>query len=577
MPYIVMKRNDIDDGLLQQLDLRPNVSQRRNIDPPGQTQYRRDILNGTTTLTADVFDTAASGLTPWLLANVSSGSGGAGAGSITTVVQASLLDGETVVISDGTTSLTFVIVVTAGYAVAPPNVMVDCSAAVTATNVRDAFILAINAVSNFDILAAAGGAATVTLSNTNENITAASRNVAITETVAFAGVSATGTYTEVNAPLSQPGYVAATGRFEFAAAPITGVGVDTCDVCGNVLTIANGPRTPGNDDMDGTLGNVGALAAEMVAAITDPTNSFAAVCTAADIGAVVTVTSVVMGTPGNALTIAVTLTAPGEILVSGATLAGGLDADLITIAGTPLTSANGARTPGNDDFDGSLLTPTLIAADMVAAINDVANSFVGSVVASNLLGVVTITAATAGVAGNAITTTVTVTNPADLTVQQATLAGGIDGFATVGMVGATNSDALTVAEATQDATDILGILNYGAAAAAGALTLAAINGALTTGTITQAQLPEVLEILAGRTYTVPAGTIIEAAAAFIPVGASTMFTTDTRHTQMTGALRISMGEGRLAQATAATFSYGGTAGAAVAVYNDDGTLFTVPS
>jgi hypothetical protein len=335
MPYIVMKRNDLPDGLLQQLDLKPNTSQRKvPYQPDGQTRYQRDILNETTTLTADVVDTECAGLIPWLLANVSSGAGVAATGSITTVVKANLLDGENVVITDGTTPTTFEIVVTAGYAPTPPRVPVDLSAAgvITADNVRDAFIAAINGVANFNITASSGGAATVTLTNTDENILAAARNVVITTTVA--------------------------------------------DV----------------------------------------------------------------------------------------------------------------------------------------------------------------------------------------------------GWAVAGMANATASDALTVAEATQDATDILGVLNYGAAGAAGALTFTAINAALTTGGITQAQLPDVLEILAGRTYTVPAGTILEAAGAFLQPGAATMFTADTRHTYLTSALRISLMEGRLALAIGATFTYGGTTGAALAVYNDDGSL-----
>lgn len=37
--YIVMTRNDLEDNILQLLDVKPNVSQRSDLDPPGQTQY----------------------------------------------------------------------------------------------------------------------------------------------------------------------------------------------------------------------------------------------------------------------------------------------------------------------------------------------------------------------------------------------------------------------------------------------------------------------------------------------------------------------------------------------------------
>lgn len=47
----------------------------------------------------------------------------------------------------------------------------------------------------------------------------------------------------------------------------------------------------------------------------------------------------------------------------------------VDIGGVSLTSVAGARTSGSNDFDGSLATPTLVAADMVAAINDPANGF----------------------------------------------------------------------------------------------------------------------------------------------------------------------------------------------------------
>jgi hypothetical protein len=55
--------------------------------------------------------------------------------------------------------------------------------------------------------------------------------------------------------------------------------------------------------------------------------------------------------------------------------------DTVSLGGIPLTSVAAPRTPGSDDFDGSLGTPALIAADLVAAINDPANSFSTFVVA----------------------------------------------------------------------------------------------------------------------------------------------------------------------------------------------------
>ncbi len=58
-----------------------------------------------------------------------------------------------------------------------------------------------------------------------------------------------------------------------------------------------------------------------------------------------------------------------------------LPGDTVVLGGISLTSVAGPRTPGSDDFDGSLGTPALIAANMVAAINDPTNSFSAFVVA----------------------------------------------------------------------------------------------------------------------------------------------------------------------------------------------------
>lgn len=53
----------------------------------------------------------------------------------------------------------------------------------------------------------------------------------------------------------------------------------------------------------------------------------------------------------------------------------------VVLGGVSLTSVAVPRTPGSNNFNGSLGTPALIAADMVAAINDPANSFSTFVVA----------------------------------------------------------------------------------------------------------------------------------------------------------------------------------------------------
>lgn len=62
--------------------------------------------------------------------------------------------------------------------------------------------------------------------------------------------------------------------------------------------------------------------------------------------------------------------------------------DTITVNGITLTGVGGARTPGNDDFDATLVSVSALATEIFNAVSDPANSFVGSV--SAILGVTTV-------------------------------------------------------------------------------------------------------------------------------------------------------------------------------------------
>ena len=142
-------------------------------------------------------------------------------------------------------------------------------------------------------------------------------------------------------------------------------------------------------------------------------------------------------------------------------------------------------------------------------------------------------------------------------------AGAITDF-----VGATDSDALTASEASTDADDIIALVG------AGPITQSTINGALTTGAINKEDVSAILALLTGATYTVPASTTIETAGAFVNAGASIDAPVQGRQIYDSGRLRISFNEGRLSKLVSADFTYDGTAGAALAVLNDDGTVYT---
>lgn len=110
--------------------------------------------------------------------------------------------------------------------------------------------------------------------------------------------------------------------------------------------------------------------------------------------------------------------ADGTFTVGTAPLTAG---DTLTIGGLPLTGVAGSRTSGNDDFSVDGVTVSIVAAEIAAAINDPANSFSALVVATAVLGVVTITAQAPGAGGNAITIA---SSTGDVVASGATLTGG---------------------------------------------------------------------------------------------------------------------------------------------------------
>ena len=113
--------------------------------------------------------------------------------------------------------------------------------------------------------------------------------------------------------------------------------------------------------------------------------------------------------------------ATGTATVVNAPLAVG---DTLTIGGTALTGVTGTRTAGSDDFSVDGVTVGAVAAEISAAIDDSANSFYGTVTADYSAGVVTVTASSPGVGGNAITLATATTPAGGITVSGATLTGG---------------------------------------------------------------------------------------------------------------------------------------------------------
>ena len=137
---------------------------------------------------------------------------------------------------------------------------------------------------------------------------------------------------------------------------------------------------------------------------------------------------------------------------------------------------------------------------------------------------------------------------------------------------------ITVAVANAAANAITALLNAGSA-----VTVAAVNNALVANGVQNAgagtglatapsdgAIADILQVLAGGQYVLPAGSLVGNLAA--PAGLGSFVSGVYLPTYDTGAFQISLGSGQLSVFTSAAFDYLGTTGAALAVYNDDGTL-----
>jgi hypothetical protein len=129
--------------------------------------------------------------------------------------------------------------------------------------------------------------------------------------------------------------------------------------------------------------------------------------------------------------------ATGSFTVVTAPLAIG---DFVSVDGINLTGVAAGRTSGANNFNCTLGTQAAIAAEIVAALNDPANAFAGTVTAVLDGTDIDLTASTPGAVGNTITLGATTVPPGGVTTSGATLTGGggtgslvgVDGIEVVG-------------------------------------------------------------------------------------------------------------------------------------------------
>lgn len=281
----------------------------------------------------------------------------------------------------------------------------------------------------------------------------------ITYGTPVAGVKATGSFTVVDWSVFASVKATASITYgnpveaEYASGTITyGVPVngDTVTVNGVVFTKA----TSGS-------GNQFSSIAELTAAITALAN-----ISATDNGTVITIVADARGTAGNAYTLVLGGANSGTMSVSGATFTGGLEGDTVIVNGSTFTAV--ASAPGANEF--SNITELEVLCEAVTGIDSTENGTV-----------VSLSAATAGTAGNAYTLALGGANAGTMTVSGATFTGGkevetitVNGnvlTANVDFTAETSNDAT----ATNLATAIAALDNVTASAVAAVVTVTADN------------------------------------------------------------------------------------------------------
>lgn len=157
----------------------------------------------------------------------------------------------------------------------------------------------------------------------------------------------------------------------------------------------------------------------------------------------------------------------------------------------------------------------------------------------------------------------------------------IDHIEAGGVGGGGGNPALTWQEANVIALDLQQRMDAGLP-----LTLADVNASLSAtvpgteltgagGSFSTGNLGELLAIMAGGEYVLPAGTEVETAGNIFNTTISGVFSGEKYRDTYTGVfLDISSFEGMLSKLRSSDFVYAGVAGAAVVVYNEDGSVLS---
>lgn len=142
------------------------------------------------------------------------------------------------------------------------------------------------------------------------------------------------------------------------------------------------------------------------------------------------------------------------------------------------------------------------------------------------------------------------------------------GFVVDGMSGGVDAGALTGAQALTTITEIHARIGVGTNNDAEDLTPDLLTEVLTYGTWTDDMVAGLVRVLAGHTYVVPNGTVIESGGTFTNPGIE--FGTPDHGLYFTGEAAVSVQEGRIARWVNAGWTYDGTSNTAYVGYTDGG-------
>lgn len=210
---------------------------------------------------------------------------------------------------------------------------------------------------------------------------------------------------------ANPSYgVRASGTVTIATNPNNG---DTTTINGTVVTFVTG--TPSGNQVL-IAGTAALTAANLQTFLQNSADTGLAACTYNTIGAITTVTARVYGTAGNSIAL---LTSSVRVTVSGATLAGGVAADTLTVNGTAVTFV-AVNPTGNQVLVGATSADTAANLRQFLTNSTDSNIELADYYLNGL--VITVTYSVVGIAGNSFTL---VKSSTAITLSGAVLSGGV--------------------------------------------------------------------------------------------------------------------------------------------------------